>query len=105
MNKIVFTNNKIKIIKLSKDGIFDIFSVINEDDKSVGIIRTIGNSIKSIRNVENTTVPDDKYIPTIILWFIEHKLDISECNDFLNFPENITINGEEHILVKTPIDK
>lgn len=81
---------------------YKILSVRDEKNEPHATIELDGKSLKQIKGKQNKT-PIDKYIPVIVLWIIEKKLDVSSCHDFLNFPEVIVIDGEEYDLIKYEI--
>lgn len=81
---------------------YKILSVRDEKNEPHATMELDGFKLKQIKGKQNKT-PIDKYIPIIVLWIIDKHLDVSECNDFLNFPEEFTIDGQLYELVKFEI--
>lgn len=86
--------------RLSDD--YQILSVRDEKNEPHATIELDGIKLKQIKGKQNKT-PIDKYVPIIVLWIIDKHLDVSECNDFLNFPEEIEIDGQAYELIKFEI--
>ena len=81
---------------------YRILSVRDEKNEPHATIELDGKFVKQIKGKQNKT-PIDKYIPIIVLWIIDKHLDVTDCNDFLNFPEELTIDGQLYELIKFEI--
>lgn len=98
MGNLIYKNGNIKILRISKN----VFHVVDEDNKPKAFIEfheNYNNSIKYIKDIDGKSIPDIKYIPTIVLWIVENSFDIIWCKDFLHFPSELDINGEKYELI------
>lgn len=81
---------------------YRILSVRDENNEPHATIELDGVNLKQIKGKQNK-VPVTKYIPIIVLWIIDNNYKVADCHDFLNFPDELTIDGEEYELVKYEI--
>lgn len=81
---------------------YKILSVRDEKNEPHATIELDGKFVRQIKGKQNKT-PIDKYIPIIVLWIIDRHLDVTDCNDFLNFPEELMIDGQLYELIKFEI--
>ena len=81
---------------------YKILSVRDETNEPHATIELDGKNLKQIKGKQNK-VPVTKYIPIIVLWIIDNNLKVADCHDFLSFPDELTIDGEEYELVKYEI--
>lgn len=83
-------------------GDYKILSVRDEKNEPHATMELDGKQLKQIKGKQNKT-PIDKYVPIIVLWIIDNKIGLKDCHDFLNFPEEVEVDGQMYELVKFEI--